>query len=69
MPLPRRPRPGHRRRRRTARLAALLTDVDEFLRCGNGVAERLADFYATRGDPHPRFAAATLIDAVSFTTL
>ena len=50
------------------RLGELLTEVDEFLRCGNGVADRLADFYARRGHPHPRFAASTLIDAVCFTT-
>ncbi len=51
-----------------ARLGGLLTDIDEFLRCGNGVAELLADFYAThRGHPHPRLAAATLIDLVGFT--
>jgi hypothetical protein len=51
-----------------ARLGELLTDIDAFLRCGNGVADKLADFYAThRGHPHPRFAAANLIDAVCFT--
>ncbi len=51
-----------------ARLGELLTDIDEFLRCGNGVTELLADFYAThRGHPHPRLAAATLIDLVCFT--
>lgn len=50
-----------------ARLGELLSDVDEFLRGGNGVAERLAAFYATdRGHRHPRFAAANLIDAVGF---
>jgi hypothetical protein len=51
-----------------AALASLLTDVDEFVRCGNGAAARLAEFYATcRNDPHPHYAAGTLIDLVSFT--
>ncbi len=50
-----------------ARLGELLTDIDAFLRCGNGVAELLADFYARRGHPHPHFAAVNLIDAVCFT--
>jgi hypothetical protein len=50
-----------------ADLADLLTTVDEFLRCGTGVADRLADFYAGRGDRHPGFAASNLIDQVSFT--
>lgn len=50
-------------------LGELLTDIDELLRCGNGVAELLADFYAHRGHRHPRFAAANLIDAVGFTAL
>lgn len=50
-----------------ARLGELLSDLDAFLRCGNGVAERLAAFYATdRAHPHPRFAATNLIDAVGF---
>jgi hypothetical protein len=48
-------------------LAELLVALDEFLRCGNGAADRLADFYAHRGDPHPGFSANNLIDAVSFT--
>jgi hypothetical protein len=52
-----------------ARLGELLTDIDAFLRCGHGVAERLADFYTHRGRPHPRFAAANLIDAVGFAAL
>ena len=50
-----------------ARLGELLTDTDVFLRGGNGVAERLADFYAHRGHPHPAFAATNLTDAVCFT--
>lgn len=51
-----------------ARLGELLTDIDEFLRCGTGAAEPLADFYAShRGHPPPRLAAATLIDLVCFT--
>jgi hypothetical protein len=51
-----------------ARFTELLTDIDEFLRCGNGAAELLTDFYAAhRGHPHPRLAAATLIDLVCFT--
>jgi len=50
-----------------ARLGELLTEIDAFLRCGNGVAGKPADFYAVRGHPHPRFAAANLIDAVCFT--
>lgn len=53
-----------------APLGWLLTDIDEFLRHGEALAELLADFYAIhRADPHPRFAAATLIDAVGFTVL
>ena len=50
-------------------LGELLTDIDEFLRCGDDVAQRLADFYADRGHPHPRFAVNNLIDAVGFTAL
>ncbi len=49
-----------------ASLASLLTDVDQFLRCGNGAA-MLAEYCALRGDPHPGYAACTLIDHVSFT--
>ncbi len=53
--------------RELAHLRMLLTDIDEFLRCGNGVVELLADFYAVhRGHPHPRLASYTLIDLVSF---
>jgi hypothetical protein len=50
------------------RLDDLLCEVDEFLRRGNGVAERLTDLCARRGHPHPGSAPATLIDAVCFTT-
>jgi hypothetical protein len=50
-------------------LGEVLTDLDEFLRCGDGVAQRLVAFYAHRGHPHPRFAATNLIDAVGFTAL
>lgn len=50
-----------------ADLAELLGIVDEFLRCGNGAAGLLGDFYARRGEPHPGFLANNLIDAVSFT--
>lgn len=49
-------------------LGEVLSDVDEFLRCGD-VAERLAAFYAHRGHPHPRSAANNLIDGVGFTAL
>ena len=53
--------------RELAHLRELLTDIDEFLRCGNGVVELLNDFYAVhRGHRHPRLAAHTLIDLVSF---
>jgi hypothetical protein len=53
--------------RELAHLGELLTDIDEFLRCGNGVVELLADFYGVhRGHRHPRLAAHTLIDLVSF---
>lgn len=50
-----------------AEAADLLTVVDEFLRCGDGAAEKLACFYAHRGEAHPRFTANNLIDQVSFT--
>jgi hypothetical protein len=50
-----------------ARLGGLLADLDAFLRCGPGVLDQLADCYAHRGHPHPRFAAATLVDLVCFT--
>jgi hypothetical protein len=49
-----------------ARVSELLTDIDQFLRGGHGAAEKLADFYADRGDPHPGFTVNNLIDAVSF---
>jgi hypothetical protein len=52
-----------------ARVGQLLSELDEFLRSDHSVTELLADFYARRGDCHPRFAAANLIDAVSFTAL
>lgn len=48
-------------------LADLLTELDEFLRSGAGVAEHLAGFRARRGHAYPRFAANNLIDEVSFT--
>jgi hypothetical protein len=50
-----------------ASLTGLLTEVDEFLRCGNGAAGCLTSFYARRGDPHPGYSACTLTDLVSFT--
>lgn len=50
-----------------ADIAELLGVVDEFLRCRNGTADRLADFYARHGEPHPAFVANNLIDQVSFT--
>jgi hypothetical protein len=49
-----------------ARVIELLTDIDQFLRGGHGAAEKLADFYADRGDPHPGVTVNNLIDAVSF---
>jgi hypothetical protein len=49
-------------------LAELLTELDEFLRSGNIVAE-LADFLAARGHVHPGFSACNLIDEASFTAL
>ncbi|HEX5877628.1 MAG TPA: hypothetical protein VF468_04775 [Actinomycetota bacterium] len=51
------------------RLGELLTDIDEFLRCCGGLAELLAGVHAHRGHPHPRSAAATLVDDVGFTAL
>jgi hypothetical protein len=53
--------------RELAHLRELPADIDEFLRCGNGVVDLLADFYAVhRGHRHPRLATSTLIDLVSF---
>jgi hypothetical protein len=48
-------------------LADLLTELDEFLRSGGGVAEHLALFLAHHGHTHPGFAACNLIDEASFT--
>lgn len=51
-----------------AELSELCGTLDEFLRCGNGAAELLADFYATHHrDAFPRYAANLLIDQVGFT--
>ena len=48
-------------------LADLLTELDEFLRSGGGVADHLAGFLAHRGHTHAGFAACNLIDEASFT--
>ena len=47
----------------------LLSEVDEFLRCGNGVEHLLAAYYAAHGDRYPYHSACNLIDAVSFTAV
>jgi hypothetical protein len=48
-------------------LAALLTELDEFLCSGPIVSDDLALFLASRGHAHPRFVASNMIDEVSFT--
>jgi len=49
-----------------ADLAALLADVDEFLR-SPGVSAALEEFCAARGSIGPGYDAALLIDGISFT--
>jgi hypothetical protein len=50
-----------------ASILELLSEVDGFLRCGNGVEHLIAAHYAAHGDRHPHHSACNLIDAVSFT--
>jgi hypothetical protein len=50
-----------------ASMLDLLSEVDEFLRCGNGVEHLLAAHYASHGDRYPYHSACNFIDAVSFT--
>jgi len=56
-----------------ARVAELLDLLDGFLRCGNGVTDRLADYLHGTGLDHPQpqdrayYDANLVIDLVSFT--
>lgn len=56
-----------------ARVAELFDLIDGFLRCGNGVTDRLTDYLHTSGRDHPRpqdqtsYDANLVIDLVSFT--
>lgn len=50
-----------------ARLARLLSDLDEFLRDAPSLPDQLTEFLHRRGDDQPRLTANNLIDEISFT--